>query len=430
MPETIKNRLIHAWNAFRNRSPTEEQTLPYSEGSGSTSHRPDRTPIRITNERSIIISVFNRIALDISSIAIQHVRLDDNDRFEETIVSGLNTCLTIEANLDQTAKAFIQDIVMSLFDEGVVAVVPVDTTIDPKVSGGYDIHSMRTGRVLEWYPSYVRVRVYNEKRGIKEDLLLPKKMVAIIENPLYAVMNEPNGTLKRLIRKLNLLDSIDEQSGSGKLDLIIQLPYVIKTAARREQAENRRKDIENQLAGSKYGIAYTDGTERVTQLNRPAENNLMKQIEYLTSMLYSQLGLTEDVFTGKADEEGMLNYNTRTILPVVSAIVDEFKRKFLTKTARTQNQSIMHFTNPFALVPANELANVADKFTRNEILSSNEVRAIIGYKPSKDPAADELRNKNLNQAEDEKVKDPVEDDPEQDNQNGSKNQINRKEITK
>jgi hypothetical protein len=329
-------------------------------------------------------------------MSIQHVRVDQNGRYSDGVSSGLNYCLTTEANIDQSAKAFIQDIVMSMFDEGVVAVVPVETTLDPKNSGAYDIQTMRTGRITAWYPKHVRVKLYNELTGLQEELLLPKNMVAIIENPLYSVMNEPNSTLKRLIKKLSILDAIDEQSGAGKLDLIIQLPYVIKTEARRKQAEDRRKDIEVQLAGSKYGIAYTDGTERVTQLNRPAENNLMAQIQYLTSMLYSQLGLTEEVFTGKADEATMLNYHNRTVGPIVTAIVDEFKRKFLTKTARTQNQSIMYFRDAFSLVPVNNLADIADKFTRNEILSSNEVRAVIGYKPSGDPRADELRNKNLN----------------------------------
>jgi len=334
--------------------------------------------------------------MDVAAVNIQHVRLDEEGIFESTIDSSLNYILTTEANIDQTSRAFIQDIVMSMFDEGAVAVVPVDTTIDPQISGSYDIHTMRTGKVVTWYPKHVRIRLYNDITGTPEEITLPKNMVAIIENPLFAIMNEPNSTLKRLIRKLAILDAIDEQSGSGKLDLIIQLPYVIKSDARREQAEKRRKDIEVQLSGSKYGIAYTDGTERVTQLNRPAENNLMTQIQYLTSMLYSQLGLTEDVFTGKADEATMLNYNNRTIVPILNAIIDEFKRKFLTKTARTQRQSIMYFKDAFSLVPANELANVADKFTRNEILTSNEVRSIIGYKPSKDPGADELRNKNIN----------------------------------
>jgi hypothetical protein len=407
---TRRKALKHAWNAFRNTSDTER--LPYNEVGATTSFRPDRPPMRVSNERSVIISVFNRIALDISGIAINHVRLDDDDRFQEIIPSGLNNALNVEANLDQTGRAFILDVVMSLFDEGCVAVIPTDTTIDPRVSGSYEIQTLRTGRILEWYPSYVRVRVYNEKTGVREDILLPKKTVAIVENPLYSVMNEPNSTLKRLIRKLNLLDAVDEQSGSGKLDLIIQLPFVIKSQARRDQAEQRRQDISDQLANSKYGIAYTDATERITQLNRAAENNLMKQVEYLTNMLYSQLGISEDVFTGKADEAAMLNYHGRTILPVLSSIVDEFKRKFLTKTARSQKQTLMYFTNPFALVPANELANVADKFTRNEILSSNEVRAVIGYKPSKDPAADELRNKNLNRNENAPEGEEKEDKPE------------------
>ena len=399
MADSFKDRLTHAWNIFRNRQPIDE-VRPHSEVGVSTSYRPDRPPMRLSNERSIIVSVFNRIALDISAVTINHVRTNEDGRFEEVIKSGLNNALTTEANLDQTGKAFIQDVVMSLFDEGCLAVVPVETTLDPRVSGGYDIHSLRTARILEWYPAHVRVRLYNEQKGIREDLLLPKKMVAIIENPLYAVMNEPNSTLKRLVRKLNLLDAIDEQSGSGKLDLIVQLPYTVKSEAQQARADKRRQDVEAQLTGSKYGIAYIDGTERVTQLNRPVENNLMGQIEYLTQMLYGQLGISEDVFTGKADEAAMLNYNTRTILPILAAITDEFKRKFLTKTARTQQQSIMYFVNSFSLVPAKELADVADKFTRNEILSSNEIRSLIGYKPSSDPAADELRNKNLNKPED------------------------------
>ena len=394
MSDSIGTRLKHAWNAFSDRDSAEYQNprdLGYS-----SSRRQDRVRLHITSERSVIISVYNRIALDVSAVSIQHVRLDQNGRFESGISSGLNSCLTTEANIDQTSRSFIQDIVMSMFDEGVVAVVPIDTTINPKISGSYDIQTMRTGRIVGWYPKHVRVRLYNDNLGVQQELTLPKSMVAIIENPLYSVMNEPNSTLKRLLRKLAILDEIDEQSGAGKLDIIIQLPYVIKTEARRAQAEQRRKDIEMQLAGTKYGIAYTDGTERVTQLNRPAENNLMTQIQYLTSMLYSQLGLTEDVFTGKADEATMLNYNNRTVGPIVSAIVDEFKRKFLTKTARAQNQSIMFFRDVFSLVPVNEIADVADKFTRNEVLSSNEMRAIIGYKPSSDPRADELRNKNLN----------------------------------
>lgn len=395
MPEPLSTRLKHAWNAFRNHDPTQNSSENRGGGYGSYS-RQDRVRMHITNERSVIISVYNRIALDVASANIQHVRLDQNGRFQETIASGLNYVLSTEANIDQTNRAFIQDIVMSMFDEGVVAVVPVDTTIDPKISGAFDITTMRTGRIITWYPKSVRVRLYNENKGIQEELTLPKSQVAIIENPLYSVMNEPNSTLKRLLKKLSILDAIDEQSGAGKLDLIIQLPYVIKSEARKKQAEERRKDIEVQLAGSKYGIAYTDGTERVTQLNRPAENNLMSQIEYLTKMLYSQLGLTQAVFDGTADEKTMLNYMNRTVIPILTAIISEFKRKFLTKTARTQNQSLVYFKDVFSFVPVTELANIADKFTRNEILSSNEVRSIIGFKPSSDPAAEELRNKNLN----------------------------------
>lgn len=387
-------RLRNAWNAFTARDPTKRQN-DYGRGQST---RQDRSRMRVTNERSVIISVYNRIALDVASVIIQHVRLDQNGRFESVVPSGLNNVLTLEANIDQTSNAFIQDIVMSLFDEGAIAVVPVDTTVDPNVSGSYDILTMRTGRIVAWYPKHVRVKLYNENTGSSEELTLAKETVAIIENPLYAVMNEPNSTLKRLLRKLSILDAIDEESGAGKLDLIIQLPYVIKNQARRDQAEERRKDIEMQLSGTKYGIAYTDGTERITQLNRPTENNLMGQIQYLTTMLYSQLGLTEAVFNGTADEKTMLNYNNRTIIPILTAIISEFRRKFLTKTARSQRQSIMYFKDAFSLVPANELADIADKFTRNEILSSNEVRAIIGYKPSTDPKADELRNKNLNSA--------------------------------
>ena len=387
------DRLQHAWNAFLNRDPTYE----FRDHGMISTYKPDRVRFTRGNERSIVTSVYNRIALDVSSIDINHAKLDENGRFKEIIQSGLNECLTLNANIDQTGKAFLQDVVMSMMDEGCVAIVPVDTTTNPTITGSFDINSMRTGQVIEWRPEFVKVRLYNDKTGQKEDILLPKKSVAIIENPLYAVINEPNSTMQRLIRKLNLLDVIDEQSGSGKLDLIIQLPYVIKSEARRQQAENRRKDIEMQLAGSKYGIAYTDGTEKITQLNRPAENNLMKQIEYLTSMLYSQLGITQSVLDGTADERTMLNYYNRTIEPIISAIIDEMKRKFLTKTARTQNQSIVYFRNPFKLVPINELAEISDKFTRNEIATSNEIRQIIGWKPSDDPGADELRNKNLNQ---------------------------------
>lgn len=394
MEGNFRTRLKHAWNAFAQRDPTFGQNN-YNRAN-SSSYRPDRVRLTLGNERSIITSMYNRLAMDAASIAIQHVRTDQNGRYLETLTSGLNDCLALSANVDQTGRAFIQDVLLSMFDEGCVAIIPTDTTINPTVSGSYDINTLRVGEILEWFPSHVRVRLYNESTGRKEELTLPKSMVAIIENPLYAIMNEPNSTLQRLIRKLNILDAIDEQSGSGKLDLIIQLPYVIKTPARKEQAESRRKDIEMQLSGSKYGIAYTDGTERITQLNRPAENNLMKQIEFLTSMLYGQLGLTASIFDGTADEATMLNYYNRTIEPVLSAIIDEMKRKFLTKTARTQLQTIMMFRDPFKLVPVSQLAEIADKFTRNEILSSNEFRAVIGYKPSTDPRADELVNKNLN----------------------------------
>jgi len=393
---TLGSRLKHAWNAFLSREPTS-----YYQGLGrGYSYRPDRPRLTRGNERSIVTSVLNRIALDAAAINIQHVKLDENGRFLSVVKSGLNNCLTLEANLDQTARAFVHDIVMSMMDEGCVAIVPVDTTLNPEATGGYDIVTMRVGQVLEWYPQHVKVRVYNDRRGEKEDILLPKSMVGIVENPLYAVMNEPNSTLQRLIRKLNLLDAVDEQAGSGKLDLIIQLPYVIKTEARRAQAEKRRKDIEEQLSGSKYGIAYTDGTEHIVQLNRAVENNLMTQIEYLTSMLYSQLGITKGVMDGSADEQTMLNYYNRTIEPILAAVVDEMKRKFLTKTARSQLQSISFFRDPFKLVPVIQLSEISDKMTRNEIMSSNEIRQIIGMKPSKDPKADELRNKNLSEPAD------------------------------
>ena len=390
MGMSFGSRLKHAWNAFTGTDYTTYQDV----GPGYSS-RPDRIRLTRGNERSIITSVYNRIALDVAALNVQHIRLDENGRFLSVIQDGLNTCLTVEANIDQTARAFIQDIVVSMLDEGCVAIVPVDTTYDPSVTGSYDIQTMRVGKILDWYPQHVRVRLYNERTGTKENILVPKSTVAIVENPLYAVVNEPNSTMQRLIRKLNLLDVIDEQSGSGKLDLIIQLPYVIKTEARRQQAENRRKDIEAQLSGTKYGIAYADGTERITQLNRSVNNNLMSQIEYLTSMLYSQLGITQSILDGTADEKTMLNYNNRTIEPIISAIVDEMKRKFLTKTARSQKQSIMFFRDPFKLVPVNELAEIADKFTRNEIMTSNEIRQIVGMRPSSDPNADELRNKNL-----------------------------------
>ena len=389
------DRIKHSWNAFLNRDPTYN----YRDlGGPSYGYRPDRMRFTRGNERSIVTSVYNRIALDAASIDIMHVQLDKDDRFESIRDSALNECLTRNANIDQTGRAFIQDVVMSMLDEGCVAIVPVDTTFNPDVTNSYDINTMRTAKIVEWYPAHVKVNLYNDRTGRKEDLILPKKTVAIIENPLYAVINEPNSTMQRLIRKLNLLDVIDEQSGSGKLDLIIQLPYVIKTDARRQQAEQRRKDIEMQLSGSKYGIAYTDGTERITQLNRSVDNNLMKQIEYLTSMLYSQLGITQAILDGSADDKTMLNYYNRTIEPIVSAIVDEIQRKFLTKTAITQKQAIAYFRDPFRLVPVNEIAEIADKFTRNEIMTSNEIRQIVGMKPSKDPNADELRNKNLSQS--------------------------------
>lgn len=392
MEMSFGSRLKHAWNAF-----TGNIQMNYRDLGMSYSYRADRPRMSRGNERSIVTSVYNRIALDVAALNVQHVRLDENGRFLSVIDDGLNNCLTLEANVDQTARSFIQDVVISMFDEGSVAIVPVDTTTDPNVSGSYDIQSLRVGQILDWYPQYIRTRVYNEQTGRKEDIVVPKSAVAIIENPLYAVINEPNSTMQRLIRKLNLLDVIDEQSGSGKLDLIIQLPYVIKTEARRQQAENRRKDIESQLSGSKYGIAYTDGTEHITQLNRSVNNNLMSQIEYLTSMLYSQLGITQSILDGTADEKTMLNYNNRTIEPIISAIVDEMKRKFLTKTARSQRQSISFFRDPFKLVPVNEIAEIADKFTRNEIMTSNEIRQVVGMKPSDDPRADELRNKNLSE---------------------------------
>ena len=397
MPESFTERLKHAWNAFMNRDPPPYTPINY--GYTST-YRPDRMRFTRGNERSIITSVYNRIAMDCAAIRIEHVRLDNNGRYIEPIDSGLNSCLNIEANKDQTGRAFFQDAVMSMFDEGCVALVPVDTTINPTRSGSYDIQTMRTGRITQWYPNHVRVAVYNENKGMKEEVILPKSMVAIVENPLYSIMNEPNSTMQRLIRKLNLLDVIDEQSGAGKLDLIIQLPYIIKTEARKQQAEARRKDIEMQLANSKYGIAYTDGTEHITQLNRSVDNNLMKQIEYLTDMLYSQLGITKEILDGTANEQQMLNYNNRTIEPIMSAFVDEMKRKFLTKTARSQKQSIIFFRDPFKLVPVNQMAEIADKFTRNEIMTSNEIRQIVGMKPSSDPNADLLLNKNLTKPDD------------------------------
>lgn len=392
-------RLQHGWNAFvNNRDPT----VVYRDAGSSYAYRPDRVRFTRGNEKTIVTSIYNRIALDIAAINIRHVRLDDNDRFTSYVNSGLDQCLTIEANKDQTGRAFIQDVVMSMFDEGCVAIVPVDTTLDPRITGSYEINSLRTGKILEWYPDRVKLKVYNDKTGYKEDIILPKSSVAIIENPLYAVINEPNSTMQRLVRKLALLDAIDEQSGSGKLDLIIQLPYAVRSDLQRQRANDRRQDIESQLTGSKYGIAYTDATERITQLNRPVENNLMKQIEYLTSMLYSQLGFHQTILDGTADEKTMLNYNNRTLEPIVSAIVGEMKRKFLTKTARSQGQSISSFRDPFRLVPVNDLAEIADKFTRNEILTSNEIRQIIGMKPSNDPKADKLINSNISQPDQDK----------------------------
>lgn len=393
MELSVGSRFKNAWNAFRNREPTKVfQDIGYG-----YSYRPDRFRLTRGNERSIVTSVYNRIALDVAAIDIRHVQLDAEEQFCDVVQSGLNNCLSTEANLDQTGRAFIQDAVMSMMDEGCIAIVPVDTDDDPDDTTGYQILSMRVGRIRDWYPKHIRVELYNEETGRKQDIVVPKSTVAIVENPLYAVINEPNSTMQRLIRKLNLLDAVDEQSSSGKLDLIIQLPYVIKTEARRKQAEKRRKDIEQQLAGSKYGIAYTDGTERITQLNRSLENNLMKQIEYLTSMLYSQLGITQSILDGTADDKTMLNYYNRTIEPIIAAIVDEMKRKFLSKTARSQNKSIKFFRDPFKLVPVADLAEISDKFTRNEIATSNEIRQVIGWKPSDDPKADELRNSNLSQ---------------------------------
>ena len=393
MELSVGSRFKNAWNAFRNREPTKVfQDIGYG-----YSYRPDRFRLTRGNERSIVTSVYNRIALDVAAIDIRHVQLDAEGQFCDVVQSGLNNCLSTEANLDQTGRAFIQDAVMSMIDEGCIAIVPVDTDDDPDDTTGYQILSMRVGRIRDWYPKHIRVELYNEETGRKQDIVVPKSTVAIVENPLYSVINEPNSTMQRLIRNLNLLDAVDEQSSSGKLDLIIQLPYVIKTEARRKQAEKRRKDIEQQLAGSKYGIAYTDGTERITQLNRSLENNLMKQIEYLTSMLYSQLGITQSILDGTADDKTMLNYYNRTIEPIIAAIVDEMKRKFLSKTARSQNESIKFFRDPFKLVPVADLAEISDKFTRNEIATSNEIRQVIGWKPSDDPKADELRNSNLSQ---------------------------------
>lgn len=393
-------RLQHGWNAFRGR----DRPNNYDYGVGY-SVRPDRVRTRIGNERSIINAIYNRIALDVSSHKILHVRVDENDRYREKITGHLNDCLTLEANIDQTSRAFYQDVVISMFDEGCVAIIPTDATVDPSKSASFDIKSLRTAKIIQWYPKAVMVEAYNEDTGKKEQKIFLKKYICIIENPFYSVMNEPNSILQRLIRKLVMLDAIDEQSNAGKLDLIIQLPYVIKSDQRRAQAERRRKEIEDQLSGTKYGIAYTDGTEKITQLNRPIENNLMDQIEYLTQVLYSQLGITPEILSGNADEKTMLNYTTRIVEPILSAIVDEMKRKFLSKTARTQGQSIIFTSEPFRLVPVNNIADIADKFTRNEVLSPNEIREIIGFKPVDDPAADELRNRNINQNGEEQMMD-------------------------
>lgn len=433
MELTIGSRLKHAFNAFMNRDPTDRGLA--NSGSGS-SIRPDRPRFTRGKDRTIVTAICNRIAIDVAAININHCRIDNNGRYVETINSSLNNCLNVEANTDQTGRAFKQDIVMSMLDEGVVAIVPIDTSMNPTITNSYDILTLRTGKVIEWFPNHVTVRVYNERKGYQEDIKLPKKMVAIVENPLYAVMNEHNSIMQRLVRKLSLLDEIDEQSGSGKLNMIIQLPYVIKSDARKRQAEDRTKEIEEQLTKSKFGIAYADGTEKIIQLNRALDNNLMNQIEYLTNMVYSQLGISQSILDGSANEQTLLNYNSRTIEPIVSAIVDEMTRKFLTKTARTQNQTIMFFSDPFKLVPVNNIADIADKFTRNEILTSNEIRQIIGMKPSNDPKADKLINSNLNQPEEvinstpKTIPDGSDDgdteSPEDDNQDGPTDFFNMK----
>lgn len=421
----LLKRFLHAWNAFKQVEEPPYRAPTYDLGYSSSS-RPDRMHFSRGNERSIVTAVYNRIAVDCADIDIRHILKDDNDRYIETIDSGLNNCLSLEANKDQTAKAFIQDIVQSMIDEGCVAVLPVDTDYDPSKDRKFEILTMRTGKIKEWFPDNIRVEAYNDHIGYRQEIILAKKGTAIIENPFYAIMNSPNSTLQRLIRKLNLLDAIDEQSGSGKLDLIIQLPYVVKTDTRRQQAEKRRKDIEEQLRGSKYGIAYTDGTEKITQLNRSVDNNLLNQITYLTSMLYSQLGITEDIMNGTADEKTMLNYRNRTIKPIVSAICDEFKRKFLSDDERKGKESIAYFLDPFTLVPVSNLAEIADKFTRNEIMSSNEIRQIIGLKPVNDPRADELRNKNLNPGDGQEFAttkgNDVEELPGKNNKTGGENQ--------
>ncbi len=400
----LLDRLSHAWNAFFGKGPpydlNKQFIIPRYENLGySSTYRPDRVYSTRGQEKSLISTIYNRIAVDVANVDIRHVKLDDNGRFLEEVDSDLNNCLKIEANKDQTARELIRDIVISMFDEGCVAVVPIDTSFDPRETTSFNIETMRVGKILQWYPDNVQVEVYNDRIGQKQTITVPKKSTAIIENPFYSIMNEPNSVLQRLIRKFNLLDIVDAQNGSGKLNLIIQLPYVIKTEARQQQAAKRRDDIENQLAHSQYGIAYTDGTEKITQLNRPLENNLLSQIQYLTSMLYSQLGIEQSILNGTADEKTMLNYQNRTVVPILCAISEEFRRKFLTKTARSQKQTIMYFNDPFKLVQISNIAEIADKFTRNEIMTSNEIRQIVGMKPSKDPKADELRNKNLNQPE-------------------------------
>lgn len=413
MEFSLGERLRHAWNAFTSRSPTYQ----YKDLGSSFSYRPDRVHFTRGNERSIVTAIYNRIAIDVAQTSIRHVRLNtDTGRYESDKDSGLNECLTVEANKDQTARAFIQDVVISMFDEGCVALVPIDTDLDPITNGYFDIHSMRTGKILEWYPDNIRVEVYNDRTGRREDRVVPKRIVGIVENPLYAVMNEPSSTLQRLIRKLVLLDAIDERNNSGKLDLIIQLPYATRSEMKQEQAERRRKQVEEQLVGSKYGIAYVDATEHITQLNRPVENNLMTQIEYLTSMLYSQLGITQGILDGSADEKTMVNYRNRTLEPILSAITDEMNRKFLTKTARTQGQAVKFFHDPFKLITVEQFAELSDKLIRGEIATPNEMRQVVGMKPSSDPKSDELRNRNLNKSKEEL-----------DDESGNPFQINKKE---
>ena len=409
---SLGERLKKGWNAFRNnKDPTFEQA---QWNVYSSTFRPDRLRLTGGNEKSIITAIYNRIALDVASISIKHVRVDENGRYKEEIKSPLNNVLTLDANTDQTGRALIQDAVLSMFDEGVVAIVPVDVKGDPILSDSYEIYTVRTAKILEWYPEHIRISMYDERTGKRDEIVIPKRIAAIVENPFYAVMNDRNSVLKRLVRKLNLLDAVDEQSASGKMDLIIQLPYAAKTPLKKQQAEDRRHDIESQLIDSKYGIAYIDGTEHVVQLNRAVENNMMSSIEYLTSMLYSQLTLTPEVMNGSAKEEVMLNYNNRTVEPIVAAIVDEMNRKYLTPTARTQGQRIQYFREPFRLVPINGIADIADKFTRNEILSPNEIRGIVGFRPSDDAEADKLRNRNINQAKDPRFASDAE------NQNGSR----------